>query len=257
MEQKLVTITFSPTGGTQRVADILAENIKGNKTQEKIDLCDRTLDYDKVALTENDMAILAIPSYGGHVPMTAVERLGKIKGNSAKAVIVCVYGNRAYDDTLAELLDVSQKAGFCVIAAVAALAEHSVAREVAAGRPDAKDKEVLADMTKQIIEKLESGNMETPVVPGTVKERKASGGAVMVPAMTEDCTKCGSCALQCPVEAIDAQTWKADSKKCISCMKCISVCPVNAKKLNVVISSLGGVALGVLCKKRRENELFL
>lgn len=37
------------------------------------------------------------------VPVPAAERISRIRGNGAKAVIVCVYGNRAYEDTLVEL----------------------------------------------------------------------------------------------------------------------------------------------------------
>ena len=59
---------------------------------------------------------------------------------AARAVLMCVYRNRAYEDTLLELADTAEKAGFHVIAAVAAIAEHSVIREIAAGRPDAADR---------------------------------------------------------------------------------------------------------------------
>ncbi|MCD7736816.1 MAG: 4Fe-4S binding protein [Lachnospiraceae bacterium] len=107
--------------------------------------------------------------------------------------------------------DISCKAGFRPVTAVAALAEHSIARKVAAGRPDAEDA----------------------------------------------CVKCGLCAEKCPVGAIDPVSMNPDSKKCISCMRCISICPVGAKKLGRAITSLGGVALGVLCANRKECELFL
>ena len=73
------------------------------------------------------MAVIAVPSYGGRVPGTAAGRLGAIRGNGARAVLVCVYGNRAYEDTLVELQDIAKQAGFRVTAAVAAVAEHSIA----------------------------------------------------------------------------------------------------------------------------------
>ncbi len=65
-----------------------------------------------------------------------MDRINKIKGNGAKAVAVVVYGNRDYDDTLLELKNVLEENGFVVGAMVAAIAEHSIARNLAAGRPD-------------------------------------------------------------------------------------------------------------------------
>ncbi len=256
---KFITILFSPTGGTKKVADILAESLRHDKESVEVDLCDNKADFSKSSVTigQEDIALIAVPSYGGHVPAVAVERMAHLQGNHARAILVCVYGNRAYDNTLAELQDIASKAGFRVIAAVAALAEHSVARQVAAGRPDAEDAECLKQMAEQIQEKLQAGNMDIPKVPGEVVERKAANGQGMAPSAADSCIKCGLCAARCPVGAIDPDTLKVDAKKCISCMRCIAVCPKQARKLNVIIDSLGGVALSVLCKKRKENELFL
>lgn len=120
---KFYEITFSPTGGTKKAADILSHEL--SEQISEIDLCDRNIDFANFMLEENDIALIAIPSYGGRISRTAVERLRALSGKQAKAVLVCVYGNRAYDNTLAELEDVSCKAGFRPVAAVAALAEHS------------------------------------------------------------------------------------------------------------------------------------
>ena len=132
---KVYQISFSPTGGTKKVADILT-NVLGSE-METVDLTNARGDFGSVALTKEDIAVIAMPSYGGRVPAPATERLAKVQGNGARAVLVCVYGNRAYEDTLVEMLDTAKQAGFTVIAAVAAIAEHSIARQFATGRPDA------------------------------------------------------------------------------------------------------------------------
>lgn len=56
------------------------------------------------------MAVIAVPSYAGRVPAPAVQRLTAMQGNGARAVLVCVYGNRAYEDTLVELEDAAVQA---------------------------------------------------------------------------------------------------------------------------------------------------
>ena len=166
-------ITFSPTGGTKKAADILAKEIFNRCTD--IDLCVPETDINYPVLTNDDACIMAVPSFGGRVPELNIERIRKFSGNGAKAILVCVYGNREYEDTLTELQDAAEEAGFCVAAAVSAVAEHSIARQFAKGRPDSDDENVLKGFAKQIKEKLDSKDYEIhTAIPGshnTYKER--------------------------------------------------------------------------------------
>lgn len=134
---KLYDIVFSPTGGTKKVAECLTGVLEGEVTT--VDLADSRQDFNAVSLEKEDVAVISVPSYGGRVPAVAAERLGRLHGNGARAVLVCVYGNRAYEDTLVELEDAARETGFRVIAAMAAVAEHSIARQFASGRPDEQD----------------------------------------------------------------------------------------------------------------------
>lgn len=248
-------IFFSPTGGTKKVAVLLTNALDGEVTT--VDLTDSQQDFSTVALTPEDVAVISAPSYGGRVPAVAVERLARLNGQNARAVLVCVYGNRAYEDTLVELEDAAKQAGFRVIAAVAAVAEHSIVRQFAAGRPDAQDAKQLSDFAGQIQAKLSAGNCSEPAIPGNRPYKKA-GGVGMVPKPTEHCTKCGVCAAECPVQAIDkGDPKKVDKKACISCMRCISVCPHSARKVNPLILSAAGLALKKVCSERKECQLFL
>ncbi|HIQ99636.1 MAG TPA: EFR1 family ferrodoxin [Candidatus Scybalocola faecavium] len=252
---ELYEICFSPTGGTKKAADILAKELA--QDIRPVDLTDYSTDFSSISLEENAAAVIAVPSYGGRVPEIAVKRLSQIKGNGAKAVLVCIYGNRAYEDTLVELEDTAKQAGFQVIAAVAAIAEHSIVRQIASGRPDAKDEEKLRDFARQIREKFASGNDSKPEIPGN-RPYKKSGGTGMVPKPDKDCVKCGLCAKKCPVQAIDKNdSKKVDSKACISCMRCVSVCPHSARKVNGVMLAAAGAMLKKACSQRKECELYI
>ena len=252
---KTYEMVFSPTGGTKKVAALLT----GAWTDRamSVDLTDGKADFHGVALTPEDMAVIAVPSYGGRVPAPAVKRLAAIQGGGARAVLVCVYGNRAYEDTLVELLDAAKQAGFRVIAAVAAVAEHSIAHQFATGRPDAQDAEQLVAFAGQIRGKMAANDLSEPVVPGNRPYKKA-GGAGMVPRPTKACIQCGVCAKACPVQAIDAKdAQKVDGSACISCMRCVAVCPHSARRVNPVMLSAVGLALKKACSTRKACELFL
>lgn len=248
-------ICFSPTGGTRKVADILAENLFDETVL--IDLTDSRGDFSGIVLTEDDVAVIAVPSYGGRVPGVAVQRLSAIQGNRAQAVLVCVYGNRAYEDTLVELQDAAKQAGFRVISAVAAIAEHSIARQFAAGRPDAGDRVQLIAFAEKIRTKLTAEDSSEPVIPGNRPYKKA-GGSGMVPEPTKDCVKCGLCAEKCPVQAINPNDpRKVDKGACISCMRCIAVCPHSARKVNGIILAGVNAMLKKACSGRKEPELYI
>lgn len=168
---KIYKICFSPTGGTEKVAGFIAGKLGSDIVN--IDLTDRKADFKGVALNGNDVAVIAVPSYGGRVPAPAAERITQISGNGARAVIVCVYGNRAYEDTLAELQDCALKAGCSIVAAVAAIAEHSIVRRYAANRPDQDDYTALNKYAEQIAAKLNSNDSATPAIPGNRPYKKA------------------------------------------------------------------------------------
>lgn len=210
------------------------------------------MDFSKCEIRQEDMVLVAMPSFGGRALSVAIERLKQICGNQAKCTIVCVYGNRAYEDTLVEMEDAARKAGFCVIAAVAAVAQHSIMPQYATNRPDAVDEKQLADFAAQIKSRTE---VAVPI-PGN-RPYKKSGGAGLIPKVTKNYIKCGICATNCPVQAIDPQNFKTDSKKCISCMRCIRQCSYGARKVNGALVSIASMAIKKACSIRKENELFL
>lgn len=248
-------ICFSPTGGTKKVSAFLTNEISSKSVN--IDLSDSKEEFKKYSLTSEDTAVIAVPSYSGRVPATAAERISRIQGNGAKAIIVCVYGNRAYEDTLVELQDIVQKAGFTVVAAVAAIAEHSIAHKYATNRPDKDDYMQLKEFAVRINEKPDKQDFTTLSIPGNRPYRKAAGAGI-VPKSTKACTKCGVCASKCPVGAIDKNNpSKVDKKICISCMRCASVCPHKARKVNGLLIGIVNMMLKKACSVRKECELYL
>ena len=195
---KIHQIIFSPTGGTQRVSEILCQGI--GKESIVTDLCVKAADIQLPDIQEDDLAVIAMPVFAGRVPALAVERLRMVKPNSVKCGVVAVFGNRAYDDALLEMQDVASEIGFRVIAAVAAVAEHSIIRKYGKGRPDADDEQMLRRFGADIMRKAERDDCTLPQVPGNRPYKK--GGKVPQPKGRRGCNRCGVCAKNCPTDAI-------------------------------------------------------
>lgn len=66
--------------------------------------------------------MIAMSSFGGVAPQLALEWLAKIKGNQYNCVIVAIYGNRAYENTLVLMEDYAVIASFQVIATISSVA---------------------------------------------------------------------------------------------------------------------------------------
>ena len=245
-------ITFSPTGGVDKAAGMLAGRLFDS--YETIDISRKS--EEKKELSSSDTALIAVPSFSGRCPGLAIENLKMIRGKNTKAIAMIVYGNRAYEDTLIELNDTLVSCGFSVVAGVAALAEHSILRQYASGRPDEEDRKVLEGFAERIKNKLSLEAIGVPVIPGN-RPYKPMGGHP-TPVTTEACTKCGICAAKCPAGAISTiDPTQIDPEKCIGCMRCIKICPVNAKIVPEATLQGLDARIGKLLEGRKEAELFL
>ena len=172
-------------------------------------------------------------------------------------MLVSVYGNRSDEDTLPELRDIARTAGFFPVAAVRAIAEHSIVRSIAAGRPDDEDARTLARFGREI-RSLLSADAPVPVDLPEKARLRPYGGVPMHPRTSRRCTGCGKCATLCPAGAIPRENPAlTDEKACITCMRCVAVCPQKARALPAPVLQMLGQKLAPFMEKRQENELYL
>lgn len=250
----ILQITFSPTGGTKRVGQQLCQNL--GTDVHAIELCVPESKLTIPSINADDLVVIAMPVFAGRIPALAAERLKKVSAGGAKCVVVAVYGNRAYDDALLEIKDLATEIGFRVVAAIGAVAEHSIVRKYGAARPDADDKTVLRQYADRILQKIASTNETSPSVPGNRPYKQPM--KCPVPNANRKCNACGFCAKNCPSGAISLENPKlVDKNKCISCMKCVDVCPTKSRGIGKIMKFMIELALKKTCAARKENELYL
>jgi len=259
-------VYFSPTGTTRAVVGAIGAGL-GLARAEDLDLTGAEAGAPS-AVGAGLLAVFGVPVYAGRLPATAVDRLRRIKGAGGPAVLVVVYGNRAYEDALLELRDLAVELGFTPLAAGAFVGEHSFSAAttpIAPGRPDADDLRAAREFGLAVAAKL-AGLADVAAcpplaVPGNRPYREAGlSGGVSPQADAALCQGCGLCADICPVAAVrldEEGVVTTDASACIRCCACVKACPTHARRMTHPAMLEIAQRLAANCRERREPEIFL
>lgn len=257
-------IYFSPTGTGEKIVKAIGQEL-GAKQINEFDITPLSFASSENHKIENELSIVAIPVYGGRVPVQALEHLKKFEVENAPVVLLAVYGNRHYDDALLELKDAVLEIGFIPFAAGAFIGEHSFSTEskpIAINRPDEADLVKTKQFAEELLLKIQDGEangFKVCDVPGN-NPYKAKGNMPDIAPTTKEelCDLCGICADVCPVDVIDVtDKVVTNAKACIRCCACIKACPTNARVFDIPL--IDGIRDRLLanCSERREPEFFI
>ncbi len=247
IHMKATVLYFSPTGGTERVAQLIAGELKA----QALDIT--VFDYD-LSYGEDEVIFFCFPVYGGRIPKPMYKRMQGIRGARTPAVLVAVYGNRAVEDALMEMSDLAREKGFRTVGGAEMIAPHSIDRRFGAGRPDESDTAKLMDFLHKLEAKETLGVV---AMPGSHDYRKYDG-LPLRPVSGKDCSGCGTCAQECPTGAIDGgDPMKPDPAKCISCMRCVSVCPFEVRHVPKALLAAASASLRIVCSSRKEPKFYI
>lgn len=254
---KTISLYFSPTGGGKKIAKAIQSAMDGtdNDYQYFLNLNKQSLTEENGTVYDDLPVIFTIPVYGGHMPKIVRSRLEQVRSEKGQAaILVAVYGNRAFENALVDLELFVRERGFNPIAAAAFPCEHSYSTDatpIAVGRPDSIDLQSAQEFGRMVRNKIlqkdfstiNAAELHDELSPeNSIKNfiafvksyqaEQSSAPKTIIPVVDhEKCVECGECQRLCPTYAIgDDQS--TDPTLCIKCCACVKFCPEKARTLD-------------------------
>ncbi len=262
---KVNLVYFSPTNTTKKVLEGISQGIQAGSV-EHYDLTLPEAEQGPAGSFSSELTIFGIPVYGGRVPLTAIDRLQRFKGQDTPAVIIAVYGNREFEDALLELKNLVVESGFKPLAGGAFIGEHSFSKEdlpISEGRPDGEDTNAAVSFGQEIAAKVseifDAAAISIVEVPGNTPHRERGPSGPISPITQDDlCTQCETCASVCPTGAITvSDTVVTDGDQCILCCACVKNCPSGARIMDNPNIQKMAQWLNTNFSKRKDPEIFI
>ncbi len=240
---KIYSLAFSPAGSTGMVVRSIAESIADHMGlhAEHLDFTLPAQRNKEYTFAENELVIVGSPTYAGKLPNKILPDFKtKLRGNNTHAVAVVTYGDRSYDNSLAELCAVLGDGNFCIAAASAIVCRHVFTDKLAQDRPNQQDMAQIQAFARKTAEKIQQAAEFLPAVsvPGD------SNAPYYVPLGINGepvnflkakpkvdkviCDNCGICADVCPMGIIDHYDATNINGSCIKCCACVLKCPRKA-----------------------------
>lgn len=242
--RKIYAVYYSATGTTDRVVNTIVDELAAilELPAERISFTKPAERAREYCFAPGDLVIVGTPTYAGRMPNKIMPDFrADLHGGGALAVPVVLFGNRAYENSLAELSALLEGNGFHTAAAAAFVGQHAFATSLGEGRPDWNDKKLAKNFAKSIADKLKGltdvsapvqvpGDPEAPYyVPKGLDGQPAKFLKAKPRTDLGKCCNCGVCARRCPMGAIDPRDMSQVPGTCIKCQACVRYCTHHAK----------------------------
>jgi len=232
MINKIIGVYFSPNGTSKKVCDTITEVLAQRLGGIPSETVSFTLPQEReriVTVNQDELLVAVTPTYAGKIPNKILPAFqGNIKGNGGKAVAVATYGNRAYENSVAELCKTLKDNGFKICAAAAVLSTHCMIPIGRLNLDEVRDFAGKIDFDKEDV--AVKGDAEAPYYTPLQLDKTPAKFLKSKPKTDESkCIKCGLCARSCPMGSINPENVSEVTGICIKCHACINKCPKHAK----------------------------
>lgn len=262
-------VYYSAVGNTKSLVEDLGKAL-AEELSVPMEVYDFTLPGGleaPLSMGPEDFVVLGAPVYAGKLPNKLMPYIrDEIHGDKTPALTVVTFGNRSFDNALAEMREYLKNNGFIIHGAGAFVMPHVFSKTIAANRPDEGDMEKRRQLVRGVLESLGKGRKESVEVPGDFDAPYYTPlGEDLKPAKflkakvktTEDCNNCGICVELCPMGSIEKEDPKVITGPCIKCQACVVKCPQGAKYFDDA-SFLSHVAmLEKTYQRPAKTEIFL
>lgn len=172
--QHVYAVYFSPTGNTKRlVCQAASEAARLFQVPCRAISLNLPKDREMVhTFSAGDLVIVGGPTYAGKLPNKILPTYQeKLIGKGALALAVVTYGNRSFDNSLAELCATLDGNGFRTVAAGAFVGTHAFSDVLAPDRPDKDDLALMVRLTDMAVSKIRQTDGMVPrlVVDGDAR----------------------------------------------------------------------------------------
>ena len=237
--KRVCALYFSATGNTEKTVATFAETLA-----EQLGVPWERLPFTKPAererdyvFADTDLVVVGTPTYAGKLPNKILPDLkARLHGNGALAAAIVTFGNRSYDNALAELCAVLEGDGFHTVAGGAFVGRHAFTDKLAEDRPDWDDRKELKNFAAATADKFLKAKPRTDLTK---------------------CTNCGACARLCPMGAIDPEDVYSVPGTCIKCQACVRKCTKHAKYFDDPAFLSHVAMLEQTFTEPKKNEVFL
>ena len=213
---QVYAVYFSATGNTRKVTTTLA-NALAVSFDVPLEVRDFTLPAareESYEFAAGDLVVFGMPTYAGKLPNKLLEFVKSgFHGNGALAVPVVTFGNRSFDNSLAELCACLEGDGF-----------HTIGKRGAAGVGR------IVRMTEYPAPVTVDGDADAPYYRPLGLDGEPKVFLKAKPKTDLDkCIHCGVCASLCPMGSINPDDVTEVVGVCIKCHSCVRNCPMGAK----------------------------
>ena len=233
---------FSATGITHIIAQKIQQSLEQrNYEVEILNILYPWNQKMEILYKDYDGCFFGFPVFGGRLPSVAEHWLEQQDGESIPCAMFFTYGGRLLENANQITSYLLKKANFRLVLSSEYLGKHSF--NVAPGwnqcgdRPNEADFQVADEFSEKAIELFNNKNQHFQINLDEFQYRpqllkKNNQRSPFHPfRVGQSCSMCLKCEIECPTQAMKAESGEIDLTKCLKCMHCVVICPDKVLKL--------------------------